>query len=332
MQSEAFELIDRFEKAVDANGYRTRDRHTEEEYRAAKAALEAALSAAEPVSSRNDEAGYVEFLNQDVPYVVRDIQGAVAILMGLETRNVIGYRVYDPDSVFAPPAPSVAVKEGQMINNMLLSQVLQNAFFAGRGTSGTVSREDMAAWQDYDPYRLEAFKRIRSAISAQVQDVAGWQPIETAPKDGAILRLLVNPDQEEFTAFDDSLTPFETIGFNNLENTKEDRWEFAGWDWQQDCFITGRGEVIAWSIFDALKPLHDVAGYEASQSAKLWPGQNAGTVIKEMQDIATGEYDGYEDACDPWTADNRADIDRWQSIISDTLPAAPAKQEGGTNE
>ncbi len=62
----------------------------------------AALSAAEPVSSRNDEAGYVEFLNEDVPYIVRDIQGSVAILMDLETRNVVGYRVYDPDSVFAP--------------------------------------------------------------------------------------------------------------------------------------------------------------------------------------------------------------------------------------
>lgn len=164
------------------------------------------------------------------------------------------------------------------------------------------------------------------ALSAQAQDVAGWQSMDSAPKDGTILRLLVNPDQEEFTAFDDSLTPFETIGFNNLENTKEDRWEFAGWDWQQDCFITGRGEVIAWAIFDA--PPSNVGGYEDSQSAKLWPGQNAGTVIKEMQDIATGDYDGYEDAYDPWTADNRADIDRWQSIISAILPAAPAKQEG----
>lgn len=70
--------------------------------------VSAALAAGEPVSSRNDEAGYVEFLNQDVPYIVRDIQGAVAILRDLETRNVIGYRVYDPDSVFAPHAPSVA--------------------------------------------------------------------------------------------------------------------------------------------------------------------------------------------------------------------------------
>lgn len=79
--------------------------------------------------------------------------------------------------------------------------------------------------------------------------VAAWKDMSNAPKDGTILRLLVNPDRDEFTAFDDSLTPFETIGFNNLENTEEDRWEFAGWDWSQDCFITGRGEVIGWMQF-----------------------------------------------------------------------------------
>lgn len=86
-----------------------------------KQALEdAALSTdAEPVTGRNDEAGYVEFLNEDVPYVVRDIEGRCAILVDLHTRKYIGYRVYDPDSDFgshaanAEPvktAPAVAVK------------------------------------------------------------------------------------------------------------------------------------------------------------------------------------------------------------------------------
>ncbi len=87
---------------------------------------------------------------------------------------------------------------------------------------------------------------IAAALSAQAACVE-WQKMGSAPKDGTMLRLLVNPDKEAFTAFDDSLTPFETIGFNNLGNTEEDRWEFAGWDWSQDCFITGRGEVIGWA-------------------------------------------------------------------------------------
>ncbi len=111
MQSETVISRELMGKIVDEvfAGY-TEDESVIEEIYAVIKREEAALSAAEPVSSRNDEAGYVEFLNEDVPYIVRDIQGAVAILMDLETRNVIGYRVYDPDSVFAPPAPSVAVK------------------------------------------------------------------------------------------------------------------------------------------------------------------------------------------------------------------------------
>lgn len=86
-----------------------------------------------------------------------------------------------------------------------------------------------------------------AAMPAKCATSVGWNEMESAPKDGTMLRLLVRPDREEFTAFHDSLAPFETIGFNNLENTEEDLWEFAGWDWSQDCFITGRGEVIGWT-------------------------------------------------------------------------------------
>lgn len=49
-----------------------------------------------PAMSRNDEAGFVEFVNEDVPYIVREINGPCAILRDVETRKVIGYRVYDP--------------------------------------------------------------------------------------------------------------------------------------------------------------------------------------------------------------------------------------------
>lgn len=37
------DLIDRFEQAVNANGYRTQDSYTDQEYREAKKALEDAL-------------------------------------------------------------------------------------------------------------------------------------------------------------------------------------------------------------------------------------------------------------------------------------------------
>jgi len=100
------------------------------------------------------------------------------------------------------------------------------------------------SWKAHDDAKQKAFDDLRAALTAPA-----WNDMATAPKDGTILRLLVVPDKEEFTAFDDSLTPFETIGFNNLADTEEDRWEFAGWHWSQDCFITGRGEVIGWSLF-----------------------------------------------------------------------------------
>ncbi|MDR5008255.1 hypothetical protein RGK87_04435 [Agrobacterium fabacearum] len=186
----------------------------------ALAALEAALSAAEPVSSRNDEAGYVEFLNQDVPYIVRKIQGAVAILMDLETRNVVGYRVYDPDSVFAPPAPSVAVKakpDGYLTPTMpgecwhswkscAISEPGARPFYFSPVMANEKWKELDDAFSNFingygDPFKpkrnheketernvkalSEAFNAARSALSAQVQDVAGWQSIETAPKDGS---------------------------------------------------------------------------------------------------------------------------------------------------
>ncbi|WP_155947796.1 hypothetical protein [Rhizobium sp. 2MFCol3.1] len=79
-----------------------------------------------------------------------------------------------------------------------------------------------------------------------------------------MLHLLIRQGQDEndaFTPFDDSREPYETIGFNNLANTQEDRWDFAGWDWQQDCFVTGAGEVIGWLPFgQPPSPIENVRG------------------------------------------------------------------------
>ncbi|MDQ0996932.1 hypothetical protein QFZ34_002114 [Phyllobacterium ifriqiyense] len=54
----------------------------------------------------------------------------------------------------------------------------------------------------------------------------------------------------------------------------------------------------------------------------IWPGQTAQTVIKEMITVATGEYEEFEGDFDPWSCDNRADIDRWQAILSTALAHA----------
>jgi hypothetical protein len=61
--------------------------------------------------NENLEAGFVEFINSDVPYIVREIDGKVAILLDMETRNVIGYRVYDAATTGKATGEAVAMPE-----------------------------------------------------------------------------------------------------------------------------------------------------------------------------------------------------------------------------
>ena len=81
-----------------------------------------------------------------------------------------------------------------------------------------------------------------------------WQPIETAPRDGTLLLLLVDADEDR----EDSNNPtedamaFRTIGHNNFAHDEEDAWRFAGWCWQHDHFVEGHGKPTHWQ---ALPPL-----------------------------------------------------------------------------
>ena len=68
--------------------------------------------------------------------------------------------------------------------------------------------------------------------------------VDVAPKDGSMLWLLVDYDQGEHPLEDAPQT--WTIGFNNLDNTGDDEWQFAGWNWSQDHFTEGKGTVIGW--------------------------------------------------------------------------------------
>jgi len=67
----------------------------------------------------------------------------------------------------------------------------------------------------------------------------------TAPKDGTMLRLLVD--------YTDGGAPLEdehprawTIGFNSQDDTGEDEWKFAGWCWTHDHFTQGSGTPVGW--------------------------------------------------------------------------------------
>lgn len=68
-------------------------------------------------------------------------------------------------------------------------------------------------------------------------------PMSTAPRDGTLIRLLV-----DFTgnATSDSGRPSWTIGSNGFDANEEDVWDFAGWCWSHDHFTQGHGTPIGW--------------------------------------------------------------------------------------
>ena len=70
-----------------------------------------------------------------------------------------------------------------------------------------------------------------------------WMPIETAPREGTMVLLLVDYEEHQM---ENNRHPQVTIGMNNLLNDGIDEWMFAGWCWSQDAFTAGRGKPLKW--------------------------------------------------------------------------------------
>lgn len=81
-----------------------------------------------------------------------------------------------------------------------------------------------------------------TACGAQEDHSPGWRDMASAPRDGTMLRLLV--DFEDHSTEDVDQAP--TIGANNFDNDDEDLWQFAGWCWSHDHFTEGKGVPVGW--------------------------------------------------------------------------------------
>ena len=92
-------------------------------------------------------------------------------------------------------------------------------------------------WNDDGEYLL-----VCTACGAQEDHSPGWRDMSTAPRDGTMLRLLV--EFEEHPTEDEDQAP--TIGANNFDNDDVDEWKFSGWCWTHDHFVEGKGIPVGW--------------------------------------------------------------------------------------
>ena len=163
----------------------------------AREALEAALSAAEPVV-------WQPRYKQDVIDHLRTVSDnvsdyAMTVFQTKEQAEEYGHGGHQVRALYAAqPAPSAAVKalewrdepippSGETLASSVVGLYciphsgdrfyLRFRDIMTLGDYSTLDKAKSAAQSDYEA-------RIRSALSAQVQDVAGWQSIETAPRDG----------------------------------------------------------------------------------------------------------------------------------------------------
>lgn len=122
-------------------------------------------------------------------------------------------------------------------------------------------------------------------------------PIDLAPRDGTLLRLRVRYEansDKSWTPLDDAEESW-TVGFNNADNTEEDRWRVVGWCWSHGHLVEAADdvEVLGWLPFHGEQTLAAAPVAPAGEDDE-WSGlerlADAATQGQWISDFAEGDY------------------------------------------
>lgn len=170
--------------------------------------------------------------------------------------------------------------------------------------------------------------------------------IETAPRDGTMVRLLVSFTEH---ATEDSPDPSWTIGANNFDHDGEDRWLFAGWCWTHDHFTQGQGTPVGWlPMLDTAPP----AAQMQQGRADLVPGvmrcaKCAFQLVRTNLYVATGTVGAGDSKTEPcpngcgplwpvtwkmWAEEGWAQAERYFEALCAPHPAAGDKVREGMGQ
>lgn len=166
---------------------------------------------------------------------------------------------------------------------------------------------------------IEAYAAMLAAAPqppAEAQAQGGgevWRPMDTAPRDGTLLRLLVDFEDH---ATEDTADPAPTIGANSFDNTGEDVWQFAGWCWSHDHFTEGKGTPVGWlPMLDTAPPSAPV-GVEALKIIDKW--------MKNYDHMGTGSNTDARESEEEWEEDR---VKLISILAQQSAPLAPVGVE-----